>query len=63
METNAYTTQSETEVWFEVQGKYNGRWKMVTASDTPEEASEDLEAYKINEPGTLFRVRRVRGQA
>jgi hypothetical protein len=54
---------SETEVWFEVQGKYSGRWEMVTATDTREEALEDLDAYNENEPGTLFRVRRVHGQA
>jgi hypothetical protein len=57
---NEYQDQA---TWFEVQGKYNGRWEMVTADDTREEALEDLDTYNENEPGTLFRVRRVRGQA
>lgn len=63
METNQQATQYETEVWYEVQGKYNGQWEMVTASDTRDEADDDRRAYEENEPGTLFRVRRVRGQA
>lgn len=57
---NEYQDQA---TWYEVQGKYNGRWEMVTADDTREEADEDKKIYDANEPGTLFRVRRVRGLA
>jgi len=57
---NEYQDQA---TWYEVQGKYNGRWEMVTADDTREGANVTKSEYEENEPGTLFRVRRVRGLA
>lgn len=55
---NEYQDQ---EVWFEVQGKYNGRWEMVTSEDTRALADETKSVYETEEPGTAFRVRRVYG--
>jgi hypothetical protein len=45
-----------------VQGRYNGRWEDLTASDVRTEALIDLRAYRANEPETAFRVitRRVK---
>lgn len=55
---NEYQDQ---ETWFEIQGKYNGRWVMLTTDDTREGAYVTKGEYEGNEPGTLFRVRRVHG--
>jgi hypothetical protein len=57
---NEYQDQS---VWFEVQGKYNGRWEMLTTDDTREGANETKSEYEENAPETLYRVVRKSGLA
>ncbi len=45
---------------FDIEGFYEGQWELVCCDATREEALENLQAYRINEPGTLFRIRKVR---
>jgi len=63
METNQQATQNETAVWFEIFGRYNGRWEYLTAEDTRDDADDTRRTYEENEPGTVFKVVRRRGLA
>ena len=64
METNAYATQSETSVWYEVQERVNGRWRAVADTDTEAEAHGLMEEYAlIDDEADTMRVRKMRGQA
>lgn len=39
---------------------YYGSWEMVTTEETYSEAYEQLQCYRDNEPGTAFRIRKVK---
>jgi hypothetical protein len=49
-----------TDYEFEIQGNYGQGWEMVTTETTRPEANEQLACYRENEPGTPFRVKRVK---
>lgn len=44
---------------YEVQGNCGGAWECVTTEETRKGALDRLREYRINERGTVFRVRRV----
>lgn len=44
---------------YEVQGKQEGGWEMVTTETTPEAADEQLRTYRANDPATEYRVKKV----
>lgn len=57
---NEYQDQA---TWFEIMGRYNGRWEYLTAEDTRDDADDTRRTYEENEPGTTFKVVRRRGLA
>lgn len=48
---------------YEIQGDYGHGWEMVTTESTKAEALERLREYRANEPGTPFRMKRVKETA
>lgn len=48
---------------YEIQGNYGHGWECVTAEETRADALAQLATYRENEPGTPFRIRRVKSDA
>ena len=47
---------------YEVQGLYNGEWECLTTEETRKEALERLKEYRENQPGTCYRIKKVRAE-
>ncbi|KKK46643.1 hypothetical protein LCGC14_3163190 [marine sediment metagenome] len=45
---------------YDIEGKYNGNWEVVACEDTFLEARRRIKEYNDNEPGTSFRINRIR---
>lgn len=45
---------------YNVEGQYSGGWEVLTCSCNRKDALDILRDYRKNEPGTLFRIRKVR---
>lgn len=45
---------------YDIEGLYGYGWEMVTSEDDFLEAKARLKEYRENEPGTAFRINRVR---
>jgi len=65
METNAYATESNTSVWYEVQRRSGSNYGWITLSDhdTREQAENAMDARLGIAGAANLRIRRVRGQA
>lgn len=44
---------------YEIQGHYRNQWEMVTTVTTQADALDMLGTYRLNEPGTAFRIKAV----
>ena len=54
----AYTRKTK-DLW-DIEGYYAGGWEAVTCEESWKAAREQVKAYRENERGTSFRVRKYR---
>ena len=45
---------------FEIQGFYYGEWEMLTTETNKKDAFRALKEYRENQPGTSYKVKKVR---
>jgi hypothetical protein len=45
---------------WDIEGMYCGQWEVVTTETTREKLKANMKAYRENEPGTAFRVKKHR---
>lgn len=45
---------------YDIEGYYEGSWETVTCEPTRAEAVEQKKCYQENEPGTAFRIKKVK---
>lgn len=47
---------------YDIEGYYYGSWEMVTCEETRKDALVQVRCYRENEPGTAFRIRKVKSE-